>query len=185
MAKSNDEKRRIVFMFGSFDEEMGKKTIEKLLELEYEDPTKDILMFISSSGGTLDCLLAVHDTIQALRCRVAVYAVGKAMSAAQMLMVSGEKGLRFITPNCRVLVHQVSSGTFGKVNEMDADIEECKRLQKLIEKLMTKYCKMTSREVHEMMQKETYLTAQQAAEYGMVDEVVESNADVYKKLKLK
>jgi len=113
------ENNRIVYMSGDFDETKAQYMITKLLSFESQDPTKDIIMYIDSYGGYIDSFIAIHDVIKMIRCDVATVCVGKAMSCGQMLLISGAKDKRFITPNSRVLIHELSSGRYGKVHELD------------------------------------------------------------------
>lgn len=176
------KKNRVIYFNGEFNEDAVKDTIKTLLEYELEDCGKDILIFIDSYGGYVDSYIALHDAINMLRCDVATICVGKAMSCGQMLLMSGAKGKRFITPNSRVLMHQISSGTFGSFAEMENDIKETKRLQELFEDLVRKYTKLTKKKVKKLMSKDSFITAEEALDYGIVDHIVSTNREIFSKL---
>lgn len=178
------EDNRIIYMSGQFDEAKAKEIITQLFTFECKSPKKDILMFIDSYGGYVHSFLAIHDVLQLLRCPVATLCVGKAMSCGQMLLISGAKGKRFITPNSRVLVHEVSSGTFGKLKDMENDIEETKKLKVILDNLILKYTKISSKQLKEFMTKDTFLSASDCIKYGIVDNMVNSPKDLYSRINL-
>jgi len=176
------KKNRVVYFHGEFDENAVKSTIMSLLEYELEDHTKDILIFIDSGGGSVDSFIAIHDIIKMMRCDVATLCVGRAMSCGQMLLMSGTKGKRFITPNSRVLMHQINNRVFGSFSEMENDLSETERLQKLIEYLISQYTTVTPRQLKKLMSKDSYMTAKEALEYGIVDHIISSNSELFSKL---
>lgn len=183
--KSVLDSNRIIFMNGFFDEDKAKTIMERLLTLEAQDPRKDIIMYIDSYGGHVHSLLAIHDVIKNLcRCDVATVCTGKAMSCGQILLMSGTKGKRFATPNARILVHEVGGGTFGKLSEMEIDINENKELQKILEGLFIKYSKLKKEDLNKLMQRDSYLSAKEAIKYGIIDSVVETPTMLYKKLNI-
>lgn len=175
---------RIIFLKGRVDEETAHAVISKLIDYEASDPFSDILIYIDSYGGYYDSLIAIHDAMKMCRCDVATICVGKAMSAGQMILMSGTKGKRFITPNSRVLMHPIRSGSFGNIHELDNDITETKRLQSILEKLSVKYSKMTKKQVEEKMKKDSYMSAEEALNLGIVDIIIKKPTDLYKNIKV-
>jgi ATP-dependent Clp protease protease subunit len=176
-------KNRTVYFSGDFTEEKSHEIIGKLFELDADNPTKDILMYIDSYGGYIDSLVAIHDVMKyILRCDVATVCIGKSMSCGQLLLMSGAKGKRFITPNSRVLVHQVSSGTWGKVSDMENDMAEKKRLQKMIEDMIRNDTKITKKQLKKLMSVDSYIVAEDALKYGLVDHIITNPKAFYKKL---
>ena len=178
------EDNRIVYMSGEFNETKAQDIITKLITLELKDPAKDILMYIDSYGGYVHSLLAIHDIMKMLRCDVATCAIGKTMSCGQMLLISGTKGKRFITPNARVLMHEISSGTFGKLADMEVDINETKALKKIVEDLILKYTKINKADLSKYMVRDSFFSAQEAIKLGMVDHMVIKPQDLYKRVSL-
>lgn len=179
--KKENDKNRIIFLSGNFDEHKAKNVINEIIRLESEDPTKDILLMIDSYGGYVHSFMAIHDFMKHVsRCNVITLGIGKQMSCGQMLLMSGTKGKRFSTPNSRVLMHQLSAGTFGKLSEMEVDIEENKRVQQILEKLVLKYTKVTKKQFKDLMQRDSYLSSQEALDYGIIDAIIQKPTDIYK-----
>jgi len=175
---------RIVYMSGVFDEAQAKDIITKMITLELKDPSKDILMYIDSYGGYVHSFLAIHDVMKMLRCNVATVAIGKTMSCGQMLLISGTKGKRFITQNSRVLMHEISSGTFGKLADMEVDINETKALKKIVEELILKYTKVKKAELSKYMIRDSFFSADEALRLGMVDHIIYKPQDLYSRISL-
>lgn len=178
------EDNRIIFMSGDFNEDKAKDIITKMFTLESKDPNKDILMYIDSYGGYVHSFLAIHDVMQMLRCDIATVAIGKTMSCGQMLLISGTKGKRFITPNARVLMHEIASGAFGKLSDMEVDINETKAVKKITEDLIIKYTKIKKEELKQLMVRDSYFSAQEALKLGMVDYIVSKPQDLYSRINL-
>jgi ATP-dependent Clp protease protease subunit len=168
-----------------FDEYTERDIVTDLLSLEAEDPRSDIVMYISSYGGYVDSFLAIHDVIKSMRCDVATIGVGKAMSCGQMLLISGTQGKRFMMPNARVLVHESSSWTTGQLSDMEVELEELKRMEELCNELTLKYTNLKKRQLTNMLKKETYITAQEALDYGFVDEILTSHKQLYEIVKIR
>lgn len=179
-----DEKEcpRIIFASGTFNETMTSAIIAKLITFEQMDPTKPISLYIDSYGGQLHSFLAIHDMIKLCRCDVATIVVGKAMSCGQMLLMSGTKGKRFATKNSTILMHPLSSMNAGNIHQLDNSMTESKRLQNVINGLVTDYSKITKKELTELMSKDSYLTADQALKLGIIDHIITKPSDLAKYL---
>lgn len=175
------EKNRIVFLSGAFNEDKAKEVITNVLSLEAKDPTKDIIMMIDSYGGYVHSLLAIHDVIKHYcRCDIVTLGIGKQMSCGQLLLMSGTKGKRFVTPNSRILMHQISAFSFGKLKDMEIDINESREVQKIIENLIVKYTKITKKQLPELMAIDSFFSAEKAVELGIVDGIIAKPNDLYK-----
>lgn len=183
--KDVEKDNRFIFMKGHFNEEAAHDIVKKLMALETKDPFSDITIFIDSYGGYIDSFIAMHDAIQLCRCDVATVCLGKAMSCGQMLLISGTKGKRFITPNSRVLMHPMSGFSYGNIHEIENDAKESRRLQNMLEGMISKYTKIKKTDLKQLMSKDSYLTAQDALKYGLVDYVVKDMKDISKHLKYK
>lgn len=181
--KTENESRRLYYT-GTIDEAKCEKIVTGLLDLEAQDPTKDILFYIDSYGGFVDSFFAMHDAMKMLRCNVATIGIGKTMSCGLLLLISGTPGYRFITPNARVLIHQVSAGTFGNVSEMEDDVKAALEMQKRICKLIVEYTKISKNKLEKIMERQSYFSAKEALEMGIVDEIAESNNQIYRKVKV-
>lgn len=175
---------RIVHFNGLFEEESAEDAIKDIIELEHEDPSKDIILYIDSYGGNYHSFIAIHDVMRLCRCNIATVCIGKAMSAAQMLLISGTKGKRFITPNATIMMHQISTGFFGNLKEMENEVMLTQRYQKTLEKMIISYTKITKNELSKFMSKEMYFTAEEAVKYGIVDYIIKSPKEFYNKLKI-
>ena len=176
---------RIIFLSGDFNEDKTKEVINLIIILEAKCPTKDILMYIDSYGGYVHSLLAIHDVIKHItRCDIATIGIGKQMSCGQMLLISGTKGKRFATPNSRILLHEISSMTFGKLHEQEIDIAETKKLQKIIEDMILKYTKITKHQLAKLMKVDSYISTPEALELGIIDNIIQKPTDLYKHPKM-
>ncbi len=164
---------RIIFLGGYIDEEKTQEVVSRLIALDFQDHTKDILFYIDSYGGDVYGLVAIHDTMKMLRCDVATICVGKAMSAGAVLLLAGAKGKRFITPNARVMFHEISSEEDeGKLSELRDSLKETEKLQDLLELLTKKYTKISSKQIKEIFGKNTYIDAITAKKYGIIDHII-------------
>ena len=179
-SKNDENRHRMIYFKGNFNEDTAHSAIERLFEYEAEDPKKDILIYIDSYGGYVDSFIAIHDAMRLIQCRVATVCVGKAMSCGQMLLMSGTPGLRFITPNSRVMMHQISSMTYGRVSDMQVDIDEDDRLQTMFENLIVKYTKIKKKSLREMLKQDCYFSAGKALELGFVDKILKNNIELSK-----
>lgn len=188
MAKNNEnpdvfKQNRIIYFSGGFTEAKVQDTVKKLIEFEVKDPTKNIVVFIDSNGGFVDSFFALHDTIKMIRSQVATVCLGRAMSAGMLLLMSGQKGKRFITKNSRILVHEMSAGTYGKLSDMDLDVREALRMQELINQMVLEYTDIKKENLEDFMSRDTYCDADRAKELGIVDHVIESYHDIFGKIK--
>ena len=182
--KDNLDENRIIYFNGDFTEEKSKEIITKLIEFDTKDPTKDILMIIDSYGGYVHSFLAIHDVIKCvINCDVATLAIGKTMSCGQMLLMSGTKGKRFVTPNTSVLVHEISGGTWGSLRDQENDLAETQRLMDVLNKLFIRYTNMKITSLKELMKKDSYMTAKTAVELSIADHIVNKPNDIWGKIK--
>lgn len=183
--KNFNDENRFIILSGLFNEEMAKNVSTKLLEYEFKDPLKDIIIFIDSYGGSYDSFINIHDTIKMLRCNVATVCNGKAMSCGQLLLMSGTKGKRFISENSRVLMHPISHITWGTVHQMETDVNENLRAQKLVNQLVVKYTNMKMKEVESYMKQDNYFDAKKSLELGIVDKIIKKSSDLYNNINLR
>jgi ATP-dependent Clp protease protease subunit len=183
--KIAEKTNRIVHFTGDFNEKKSEEIIRKIINLEISDPSKDILIHIDSYGGLVHSLLSIYDIINYIsRCDIATLCTGKAMSCGQILLASGKKGKRFATPNARILVHQLSAGTRGKLSDMETDINETKELNKILEDIILKHTKINKTELKKLFEKDSYISAKEALKYGIIDHIIESPKSLYKKINI-
>jgi ATP-dependent Clp protease protease subunit len=176
---------RILFLSGDLDENKSKDVVSKLITLDYQSPTKDILFYIDSYGGDIHCLLAIHDAMRTLcRCDIATICVGKAMSAAAILLLAGTDGKRFITPNSRVMLHELSTGDEGKLTYMKGAIVEAEKLQALLEGFVKDYTKLSDKQVKTIFGKDSYMDAKLAKKFGVVDHIIDHPNVLHQKINM-
>ena len=178
-------KERIVMLNGPVEDTMANTIVAQLLFLESEEPGKDINLFINSPGGAVTAGLAIYDTMQFVKCDVATYVMGQACSMGSFLAQAGAKGKRFVLPEARTMIHRVSSGTpgtRGSVHVQELQFEDAKRSfeesQRINERLTQLYVKhntagKTYQSLFETMKFDTFLSAQEAVEYGLADKVID------------
>lgn len=165
-------KDRIVFLGTHVDQNSANLIVAQLLFLQAQDPKKDIYLYINSPGGSVYDALAIYDTMQYITNDVQTVGIGMQASAAAFLLSSGAAGKRFILPNGTVMIHQPSSGTRGKVTDQEIDLRESLRVKKLLEKIMAKNTGQKIERIHEDMERDRWMTADEAKKYGIVDGVI-------------
>ncbi len=163
---------RIIFLGQDVNEATANIVVAQLLFLQAEDPKKDIFFYINSPGGTVYDALAVYDTMQYVTNDVQTVGIGVQASAAAFLLSSGTKGKRFILPNSTVMIHQPSSGTQGKVTDQEISLKESLRIKKLLETIMARNTGQKPEKIHEDMERDKWLTAEDAKKYGLVDAII-------------
>ncbi len=164
---------RIVFLGTPVDDQISNLIIAQLLHLESEDPDKDISIYINSPGGSVYAGLAIYDTIQYIKPDVQTICVGIAMSMGALLLAAGAQGKRLATPNSKILIHQVSGGFQGQATDIEIAARETLNLKRRLEEIMAKHTGKDSDVVAKDMERDYFLTAQEAQEYGIIDTVIE------------
>jgi ATP-dependent Clp protease protease subunit len=167
-------KDRIIFLGSDVNEASANVVVAQLLFLQSEDAKKDIYFYINSPGGSVYDALAIYDTMQYVTNDVQTVGIGVQASAAAFLLSSGTKGKRFVLPNATVMIHQPSSGTRGKVTDQEIDLRESLRIKKLLEGIMAKNTGQKPEKIHEDMERDKWLTSEEAKKYGIVDAVITS-----------
>jgi ATP-dependent Clp protease protease subunit len=165
---------RIIFLGAPIDDVVANDVIAQLIVLESNDPDRDILIYINSPGGSFTSLTAIYDTLQFVRPEVQTYCMGQAASAAAVLLAAGTKGKRFALQNSRILIHQPSGGTEGAMQISDLDIQarEIQRMRDLEEQILSRHTGQSIETVRADIERDKIFTAEQAKEYGLVDEVI-------------
>lgn len=167
-------KDRIIFLGQDVNEATANIVVAQLLFLQAEDAKKDIYFYINSPGGSVYDALAIYDTMQYVTNDIQTVGIGVQASAAAFLLSSGTKGKRFMLPNSTAMIHQPSSGTRGKVTDQEIDLRESLRIKKLLEEIMAKNTGQKASKIHEDMERDKWLTANEAKSYGLVDSVISS-----------
>jgi ATP-dependent Clp protease protease subunit len=155
------------------DDASANDVMVQLLHLEHEDPDRDITILINSPGGSLTALMAIYDTMQYVRPDISTICMGQAASAAAVLLAAGTPGKRFCLPNSRVLIHQPAiEGTYGQVSDLEIQANEIQRVRRLLETTLAKHTKKDPEQVRADIERDKILTAEEAKEYGIIDEVL-------------
>jgi ATP-dependent Clp protease protease subunit len=165
-------KERIIFLGEEVNEHTANIVVAQLLHLAYEDPNKDIALYINSPGGSVYDGMAIYDTMQFIKPDVATYGIGLQASMGAFLLSSGAKGKRHMLPHAKAMIHQPSSGTQGKVTDMEIDLKEGLRVKEMLSELLAKNTGQKLGKVKTDMERDYWMTAQESVEYGLVDKVV-------------
>ena len=173
-------RERIIFLTGEVEDNMASLIVAQLLFLESENPSKDISMYINSPGGVVTAGMAIHDTMQYIRPRVSTVCIGQAASMGSFLLAAGEPGMRIALPNARIMVHQPSGGARGMASDIQIQAREILRLRERLNSLYVKYTGKTLAEIEKALDRDTWLEADEAKEFGIVDKVFESRPDADK-----
>jgi ATP-dependent Clp protease protease subunit len=171
-------KDRIIFIGTAIDDHVANLVVAQMLFLQMEDPKREINLYINSPGGSVTAGLAIYDTMQFVTCDVATYCVGIAASMGAVLLTAGTKGKRYALPNSDVMLHQVSGGAQGPASDVERTVEYMFRLKKRLIGIIAHHTGKTEEQIQSDSDRDYWITAQQAKEYGLVDEVVKSRKDV-------
>ena len=174
-------KERIVFLGTPINDQVANLIVAELLYLEREDPDKDISLYIHSPGGVISSGLAIYDTMQLLRCEVSTICVGLAASMATILLCAGAKGKRYALPNATIHLHQAMGGAHGQATDIEIAAREILRQQESIRQILIKHTGQTMEKISRDTDRDFYLNATQAIEYGLIDEVLVKGKDNKKK----
>jgi len=171
-------KDRIVFIGTAIDDHVANLVVAQMLFLQMEDPKRDINIYINSPGGSVTAGLAIYDTMQYVTCDVATYCVGVAASMGAILLTAGTKGKRYALPNSDIMIHQVSGGAQGTASDVERTVEYMFKLKKRLISILAHHTGKTDVQIQADSDRDYWITAQQAKDYGLVDEVVKSRKDV-------
>ena len=163
---------RIVFLAGPINERSANVTVMRLLYLQSIKRDQDINLYINSPGGLVDQTLAIYDTMQLVGCKIATYCIGQASSGAAVVLMAGTKGKRFILPNAKVMLHQPYGGITGQAEDIRIQAEEVLRDKQRLNEIIAQSTGKTVDEIQEGTERDRFLNAQEALEFGLVDEIL-------------
>lgn len=169
-------KERIIFITGPIHDGMASLVVAQLLHLEAENPKKEISIYINSPGGVVTSGLSIYDTMQYIRPKVSTLVVGQAASMGSLLAVAGEKGMRFALPNARIMVHQPSGGYQGQATDIMIHAAETQKIKDQLNKIYVKHTGQTLKAVEKALERDYFMSAEDALAWGHLDEIVESRA---------
>ncbi|NBU33634.1 ATP-dependent Clp protease proteolytic subunit [bacterium] len=165
-------KERIIFLGEDVNPHTANLIVAQLLFLQNEDPKKDIFLYINSPGGSVYDGMAIYDTMNHVKCDVQTVGIGLQASMGAFLLSSGTKGKRFILPHSKVMIHQPSSGTRGKVSDMEIDLKESLAVRKLLNDILAKNTGQKLSQIEKDVDRDYWMTAEEAVKYGLVDKVI-------------
>ena len=165
-------KDRIIFLGMPIEEEVANLIIAQMLLLDAEDPGKDINIYINSPGGVVTAGLAIYDTMQYIKSPITTICIGQAASMAAVLLAAGNPGHRYSLPNSRIMIHQPLGGAQGQATDIEIQAMEIVRIKKLINEILSKHTKQPLAKVEKDSDRDYYMTAAEAATYGLIDEVI-------------
>ena len=171
-------KDRIVFLGTPVDDQVSNVIIAQLLFLQMSDPKKDIHLYINSPGGSVTAGLAIYDTMQFLTCDVNTYCIGQAASMGAVLLCGGTKGKRFALPNANIMIHQVLGGAEGQASDVEIRVNYMLRLKTRLNEIISFHTGKPKEDVEQDCVRDNYMTAEEAKDYGLVDDLVKSRKEI-------
>tara|TARA_B100001123_G_C15121281_1_gene951460 strand:+ start:362 stop:973 length:612 start_codon:yes stop_codon:yes gene_type:complete len=169
-------KERIIFLVGPINDNVASLVTAQLLFLESENPKKEIYFYINSPGGLVTAGLGVYDTMQYIKPPVSTLCIGQASSMGSFLLAAGEKGKRFSLPNSRIMVHQPSAGFQGQATDIEIHANEILNLKKRLNEIYSKHTKRSVEEIKIALERDKFMTPQEAKEFGLIDKVVDKRS---------
>ena len=166
-------KDRIIFAGYPIDDNVSNVIIAQMLFLEAEDPEKDINLYVNCPGGVVTAGLAIYDTMQYIKCSVSTICIGQAASMGALLLTAGGKGKRFALPNARILIHQPLGGVQGQATDIDIQAKEILRMREILNGILVRHTGQTIEKITQDTDRDFFMSAAQAKEYGIIDEVIE------------
>ena len=170
-------KERVIFLVGPINDQVANLVVAQLLFLESENPDKDIHLYINSPGGSISAGMAIYDTMQFIKPPVSTLCIGIAASMASLLVCAGAPGLRFALPNARLLVHQPSGGFQGQATDIMLHAQEILSLKRRLNEIYVKHTGQSLKKIEEALERDYFLTAEAARDFGLVDKVIEKRPE--------
>jgi ATP-dependent Clp protease protease subunit len=167
-------RERVIFIGTPIDDQIANLVVAQLIHLESDDPDKDVAIYINSPGGQVYAGLAIYDTMQFIKPEIQTTCVGIAMSMGSLLLAGGTPGKRFALPNSRILIHQPSGGFEGQATDIEIQARESLAMRQRVDEIYAKHTGKSFDQVHEDMERDRFFTAEQATEYGLIDQVLQS-----------
>ncbi|AAK87054.1 Clp protease [Agrobacterium tumefaciens] len=171
-------KERIIFLTGPVEDQMASLVCAQLLFLEAENPKKEIALYINSPGGVVTAGMAIYDTMQFIRPAVSTLCVGQAASMGSLLLAAGEKGMRFATPNARIMVHQPSGGFQGQASDIERHARDIIKMKRRLNEVYVKHTGRTLEEVEKTLDRDHFMDADEAKDWGVIDKILTSRQEM-------
>ncbi|MCJ8147934.1 ATP-dependent Clp protease proteolytic subunit [Shinella sp. H4-D48] len=167
-------KERIIFLTGPVEDHIATLVCAQLLFLEAENPKKEIALYINSPGGVVTSGMAIYDTMQFIKPAVSTLCIGQAASMGSLLLAAGHKDMRFATPNARIMVHQPSGGFSGQASDIERHAKDIIKMKRKLNEIYVKHCGRTYEEVEQTLDRDHFMSADEAKDWGLVDRVITS-----------
>ncbi len=167
-------KERIVFVCGEFEDQMANIIVAQLLFLEADNPDKEIYMYINSPGGVVSSGLAIYDTMQYIKPKIATLCIGQACSMGATILLAGEKGMRYALPNSRVMIHQPAGGYRGQATDIEIHAKETMKVKSLLNSIYAKHTGKTIAQMEKSMERDNFMSPQEAKDFGLVDKIIQN-----------
>jgi ATP-dependent Clp protease, protease subunit len=167
-------KERIIFVNGEFEDQMANLIVAQLLFLEADNPEKEIYMYINSPGGVVSSGLAIYDTMQYIKPKIATLCIGQACSMGATILLAGEKGMRSALPNSRIMIHQPSGGYRGQATDIEIHARETMKVKRKLNEIYAKHCGKTVEQIEQSMERDNFMSAEEAKDFGLVDKIIQN-----------
>ncbi|MDP5110616.1 MAG: ATP-dependent Clp endopeptidase proteolytic subunit ClpP [Rickettsiaceae bacterium] len=167
-------KERIVFVNGEFEDQMANLIVAQLLFLEADNPDKEIYMYVNSPGGVVSSGMAIYDTMQYIKPKIATLCIGQACSMGATILLAGEKGMRYALPNSRVMIHQPLGGYRGQATDIEIHAKETMKVKKMLHEIYAKHSGKTIVQVAKSMERDNFMSASEAKDFGLVDKIIQN-----------
>ncbi|KAA1177772.1 ATP-dependent Clp endopeptidase proteolytic subunit ClpP [Rhizobium tropici] len=171
-------KERIIFLTGPVEDHMATLVCAQLLFLEAENPKKEIALYINSPGGVVTAGMAIYDTMQFIKPAVSTLCIGQAASMGSLLLAAGDKDMRFATPNSRIMVHQPSGGFQGQASDIERHARDIIKMKRRLNEVYVKHCGRTYEEVEQTLDRDHFMSSDEAKEWGLIDKVLTSRTEI-------
>ncbi|AVA21085.1 MULTISPECIES: ATP-dependent Clp endopeptidase proteolytic subunit ClpP [Rhizobium] len=171
-------KERIIFLTGPVEDQMATLVCAQLLFLEAENPKKEIALYINSPGGVVTAGMAIYDTMQFIKPAVSTLCIGQAASMGSLLLAAGDKDMRFATPNSRIMVHQPSGGFQGQASDIERHARDIIKMKRRLNEVYVKHCGRTYEEVEQTLDRDHFMSSDEAKEWGLIDKVLTSRTEM-------
>ncbi len=178
-------KERIIFVCGEFEDNMANLIVAQLLFLESENPDKEIYMYVNSPGGVVTSALAIYDTMQYIKPKVATLCMGQACSCGSVILAAGEPGMRYALPYSKVMIHQPSGGFRGQATDIEIHARETMKVRETLYDIYIKHTGQKRDVVAKALERDNFMSPEEAKKFGLIDEVITDRAALEKKLKNK
>ncbi|EMS36201.1 ATP-dependent Clp protease proteolytic subunit [Candidatus Liberibacter americanus] len=171
-------KERIIFITGQIEDHMSTLVCAQLLFLEAENPKKEISIYVNSPGGIVTAGMAIYDTMQFIKPPVSTFCIGQAASMGSLLLSAGQKGMRFALPNARIMLHQPSGGFSGQASDIERHAQDIIKIKRRLNDIYVKHCERPYEEVERTLDRDHFMSADEALDWGLIDRVLISRADI-------